>query len=105
MNLVTLNHKTFPFLYKCCSAQLVFKRFKTETNWSLSSNENKRVAVVRGWLVKSKRAKEKGEGGKREGEERTEEVQTGVRPLRGAGGQRRWGRWGSRGRGKERGWR
>lgn len=32
--------------------------------------------------------KERGKGGRMEGEERTEEVQTGVRPLQGAGGQR-----------------
>lgn len=55
-----------------------------------------------GGAVKSKRAKERWVGGKREGEERREELQTGVRPLQGAGGQ--WGgmRWGSRGWGKER---
>lgn len=60
MNLVTLNHKTFPFLYKCCSAQLVFKHFMTKTTWSMSSNVNKRE---RGDGEKEKSERE---GGRRE---------------------------------------
>lgn len=52
-------------------------------------------------MVKRKRVKERGEGGNTEGKERTEEVQTGVRPLQGAGGQQGERGWGSRGTGKE----
>lgn len=37
--------------------------------------------------MKKEKSEREGEGGKTEGEERTEEVQTGVRPLQGAGGQ------------------
>lgn len=56
-------------------------------------------------MVKRKRVKERGEGGKTEGEERTEEVQTGVRPLQGAGGQQGERGGGREGRGRREGWR